>query len=57
MEGGFWLFELGIVDLSLGVTWLVTLGKIKANSQTLSMTLKHARQNIKIQGDQAHPKP
>jgi len=31
MEGEFFLFELGGVDVILGVAWLETLGDVKAN--------------------------
>jgi len=41
MEGDFFLFDLGGVDLILGVAWLATLGEIKANWQTLSMSFIH----------------
>lgn len=45
------MFNLGRVGLILGVAWLATLGEIKANWQTLSMSFIHQVQNMIIQGD------
>ena len=34
----FYLFELRGVDVILGVTWLTSLGDVKVNWRTLTMT-------------------
>ena len=36
-EETFFLFELGGVDMILGVAWLATLGEVKVNWKTLTM--------------------
>lgn len=45
------VFELGGVDIILGVAWLATLGNIKANCQTLSMQFNTEKGLVEIKGD------
>jgi len=47
----FYLFDLGGVDVSLGVAWLATLGEVKVNWQTLTMIISSQGRLVKIQGD------
>jgi len=47
----FFLFDLGGVDVILGIAWLATLGEVKINWRSLSMAFMHQGQNIRIQGD------
>lgn len=47
----FFLFELGGVDVILGVTWLATLEDVKVNLKTLFMNLCTQGQPVKIKGD------
>ncbi|WVZ14471.1 hypothetical protein V8G54_012037 [Vigna mungo] len=48
----FYLFELGGVDLILGVSWLATLGEVKTNWKTLTMRFNQDAREVRIQG---HP--
>lgn len=48
MVGYFYLFKLGGVDLIIGVAQLETLGEIKVNWRTLSMSFVHQDQNMVI---------
>lgn len=45
------VFELGGVDLILGVSWLATLGDIKANWQSLTMQFQTKQGPVEIKGD------
>jgi len=49
--GDFYLFELGGVDIVLGAAWLVTLGEVKVNWRTLSMSFMHQGQIVEVKGD------
>lgn len=49
--GEFFVFELGGVDAILGVAWLQTLGEVKVNWRTLTMTFHHQGRNLEIRGD------
>lgn len=49
--GDFCLFELGGVDVILGVAWLETLGEVRINWRTLSMKFSHQGQQVQINGD------
>nr|KYP56676.1 Retrovirus-related Pol polyprotein from transposon 297 family [Cajanus cajan] len=51
MTGEFFIFDLGGVDIILGVAWLMTLGEVKVNWRTLQMQLIHQGQLVTIQGD------
>lgn len=47
----FYLFELGGVDIILGVAWLATLGEVTINWGTLAMRFRHEGQKVTIHGD------
>ena len=47
----FFLFELGGVDVILGVEWLASLGEVKVNWNTLTMSFNVARKVVHILGD------
>ena len=47
----FFLFELGGVDLILGVAWLATLGDVKVNWKMLTMNFCINGQHVQIRGD------
>lgn len=47
----FFVFDLGGVDIILGVAWLATLGSVMANWATSSMTFIHKGQVVKLEGD------
>jgi len=47
----FFLFELGGVDVILGVEWLASLGEVKVNWNTLTMSFNVAGKVVNIQGD------
>lgn len=47
----FYLFELGGVDVILGVTWLATLGEIKVNCGQLTMKFGREGKEVEIKGD------
>lgn len=49
--GEFFLFELGEVDLILGVAWLATLGEVKVNWRNLTMKFVDRGRSIEIKGD------
>lgn len=51
LTGGFFLFELGGVDLILGVAWLATLGEVKVNWRTLPMTFLDQGSVVEVRGD------
>lgn len=51
MTGEFFLFDLGGVDIVLGVAWLMTLGEVKVNWRNLQMNFVHQGQLVTIQGD------
>jgi hypothetical protein len=40
MRDTFYVVELSDIDVVLGVQWLITLGKISTNYQTLEMEFK-----------------
>ena len=44
----FYLFELGGVDVILGIAWLATLEDVKVNWKTLTMTYHCHGQAIQI---------
>lgn len=50
-SGEFFLFELGGVDVILGVAWLATLGEVKVNWRTLTMTFLNRGQTVEVRGD------
>ena len=45
------MFELGGVDVILGVAWLETLGEVKINWKSLSMSYKQDEHLVRLQGD------
>jgi len=45
------LFELGGVDLILGMTWLASLGEVKVNWRTLTMSFNTVDHQVQIKGD------
>lgn len=45
------MFDLGEVDVILGIAWLVMLGEVKVNWRTLNMKFAHQGQDIRIKGD------
>lgn len=47
----FVLFELGGVDVILGMTWLAALEESKFNWKTLAMTFSHHDQRFTMKGD------
>lgn len=50
-EGKFFLFDLGEVDLILGIAWLATLGEVKVNWRTLTMQFMAQGRIVEIKGD------
>ncbi|KAK7247608.1 hypothetical protein RIF29_42494 [Crotalaria pallida] len=51
VNSDFYLFDLGGVDVILGVAWLETLGDVKVNWRNLTMSFVHSGKNITVQGD------
>lgn len=51
MTWEFFIFDLGGVDIILGVAWLMTLGKVKVNWRNLQMNFVHQGRPVTIQGD------
>lgn len=51
VTGEFFLFELGGVDVILGVAWLATLGEVKVNWRTLTMTFMSQGKVVEVRGD------
>lgn len=51
IEEQFYLFELGGVDLILGVNWLAKLGKVTLNCGELMMAFKQRDKRVVIKGD------
>lgn len=51
LVGDFYLFELGGVGLILGVAWLATLGEVKVNWSTLTMTFLDHGKAVEVRGD------
>ncbi|XP_052727710.1 uncharacterized protein LOC128195001 [Vigna angularis] len=49
----FYLFELGGVDVILGITWLASLGEIKVDWGQLIMKVAHGGEEVEIKGDPA----
>lgn len=49
--GEFFVFELGGVDVILGVAWLATLGDVKVNWRTLTMTFLSHGTAVEVKGD------
>jgi len=47
----FYVFELGGVDVILGVAWLGTLGDVEVNWKALTMTFPYGGRRIQIRGD------
>jgi len=47
----FFLFELGGVDIILGVVWLAKLGDVRINWKTLSMSFMDQGRMVRIRGD------
>lgn len=50
VQEGFYLFELGGVDLILGITWLVTLGEVRINWRDLTMRFIQGEKEALIKG-------
>ena len=46
----FYVFELGGVDVILGVAWLATLGDMEVNWKALTMSFPYGGQKIQIWG-------
>lgn len=49
--GEFFVSELGGVDVILGVAWLATLGDVKVNWRTLTMTSLNHGSAVEVKGD------
>ena len=47
----FHLFNLGGVDVILGISWLETLGEVKLNWRTLCMSFEQNGKKMSLQGD------
>ena len=47
----FHLFNLGGVDVILGISWLETLGEVKVNLRTLCMSFEQNGKKMSLQGD------
>ncbi|RDX85878.1 hypothetical protein CR513_32869, partial [Mucuna pruriens] len=47
----FHLFNLGGVDVILGISWLEILGEVKVNWRTLYMSFEQNGKKMKLQGD------
>lgn len=45
------MFALGGVDIILGVAWLVTLGDVRVNWETMSMSFAWKGRNVSLKGD------
>jgi len=51
VEEMFYFFQLGGVDLILGVTWLASLGEVQVNWKTLAMSFSEKGDKVQIKGD------
>lgn len=47
----FFVFELGGVELILGVSWLASLGEVRANRKNMSMKFRHHDKEVILNGD------
>ena len=47
----FFLFDLGGVDVILGMTWLASLGEVQHNWKTLTMSFRYQGSPTQIKGD------
>lgn len=51
VEEDFYVFELGGVDVILGVAWLAKLGEVSTNWGKMTMVYKVGDRKIRIRGD------
>ncbi|KAF7827538.1 Retrotransposable element Tf2 [Senna tora] len=51
VEQDFYLFELGEVDLILGMEWLESLGEVNVNWKQLTMKFKTGEETVCLKGD------
>lgn len=51
MEEEFYVFELGDVDVILGVAWLAKLGEVRINWENMTMIYNTGDKKISIRGD------
>ncbi|KAF7815055.1 Retrotransposable element Tf2 [Senna tora] len=51
LEQDFYLFDLGEVDLILGMEWLESLGEVRVNWKQLTMKYKEGEEVICLKGD------
>nr|KYP35791.1 hypothetical protein KK1_043163 [Cajanus cajan] len=56
MTGEVFIFDLGGVDIILGVGWLMTLGEIKVNWRNLQMNFVQQGRPVTIHGDPSQSK-